>query len=195
MTSPQPIPRRCYKTRGAPAFASFPPSSTHHHARPTLPSTEASGQPLRKSSTFHSPKSPSSEDDPILNITLLSRRSPTCPKDLEDAVAASEQRIGQLIGSVDRSLSGLESFSTDSQETLRPDDLPVPRFMLGTQHTIASDRMDIDDSLDRPSTPQLKQRWTHNRHSSDSGLGSSVSSTDESLSGHHAGMRHPPPST
>lgn len=130
-----------------------------------------------------------------MNITLLSRRSPTCPKDLEDAVAASEQRIGQLIGSVDRSLSGLESFSTDSQETLRPDDLPVPRFMLGTQHTIASDRMDIDDSLDRPSTPQLKQRWTHNRHSSDSGLGSSVSSTDESLSGHHAGMRHPPPST
>ena len=190
MTSPQPNPRRCYKTRGAPAFASSQPTPTHHHARQNRFAVDCSGQALRKSSTFHSPKSPSSEDDPILNIPLLSRRSPTCPKDLEAAVAASEQRIGQLIGSVDRSLSGLESFSTDSQETLRPDDLPVPRFMLGTYHAAVADHMDID-SIDRPSTPKPKQRPTHNRHSSDSGLGSSVSSTEESLSGHYASTRHP----
>lgn len=184
MTSPQPNPRRCYKTRGTPAFASNQPAPTQQRARHNHTSTESSCQPLKKSATFHSPKSPPSDDDPILNIPLLSRRSPTCPKDLEDAVAASEQRIGQLIGSVDRSLSGLESFSTDSQETLRPDDLPVPRFMLGTYHAAVSDHMDIDDSAIKP-----KQRSSHNRHTSDSGLGSSVSSTEESLSGHHAGMR------
>ena len=190
MTSPQPNPRRCYKTRVGPAFASFQPTSIHH-ARPALRSAEPATQPLRKSSTFHSPKSPSSDDDPILNIPLLSRRSPTCPKDLEDVVAASEQRIGQLIGSVDRSLSGLESFSTDSQETLRPDDLPVPRFMLGTYHAAASDHMDIDEPVDRPSTPKLQHRATHNRHTSDSGLGSSVSSTEASPYGQHASKRQP----
>lgn len=188
MTSPQPNPRRCYKTRGVPAFASSQPPSTHSHARQNRCAAESSGQPLRKSSTFHSPKSPSSDDDPILNIPLLSRRSPTCPKDLEDAVAASEQRIGQLIGSVDRSLSGLESFSTDSKEILRPDDLPVPRFMLGTYHAADPDHMDTD-SINSSSTPKPKQRPTHNRHTSDSGLGSSISSAEESLSGHHAGTQ------
>jgi len=185
MTFPQPNPRRCYKTRGTPAFASNQPAPTQQHAPQNDTSAESSCQPLRKSATFHTPKSPASDDDPILNIPLLSRRSPTCPKDLEDAVAASEHRIGQLIGSVDRSLSGLESFSTNSQETLRPHDLPVPRFILGTYRPAESDHMDIDDSA-----PKLKQRPTHNRHTSDSGLGSSVSSTEESWSGHHAGMRH-----
>ncbi|KAL6720682.1 hypothetical protein ACLMJK_002607 [Lecanora helva] len=187
MTSPQPNPRRCYKTKGAPAFAPFQPTSTLNNVSQNCTSTESSAQALRKSSTFHSPKSPSSDDDPILNIPLLSRRSPTCPKDLEDAVAASEQRIGQLIGSVDRSLSGLESFSTDSQETVRPDDLPVPRFMLGNYQPAVADHMDVD-SNDAPSTPATKHRPTHNRHSSDSGLGSSVSSTEESLSGRYANL-------
>lgn len=193
MTSPQPNPRRCYKTRGTPTSASFQPTSTHRHAGHNSPSAESSYQSLRKSATFHSPKSPSSDDDPILSIPLLSRRSPTCPKDLEDAVAASELRIGQLIGSVDRSLSGLESFSNDSQETLRPHDLPVPRFMLGNYNPATADLMDVDDSSDCTPATKLQQRPTNNRHSSDSGLGSSVSSTEESLTGINAGMRAPLP--
>ena len=126
-----------------------------------------------------------------MSIPLLSRRSPTCPKELELAVAASELRIGRLIGSVDRSLSGLESFSNDSQETIHPTDLPVPRFMLGNYNAVDADRMDVDDSSDRMPAPKLRQRASHNRHSSDSGLGSSVSSTSESLSGINAGMRPP----
>ena len=187
MTSPQPNPRRCYKTRGAPSFAPSQPPSTTRHARQGGSLPESSTLPLRKSSTFHSPKSPSSDDDPILNISLLSRRSPTCPKDLKDIVAA-EQRLGPLICSVDRSLSGLESFSTDSQETARPDDLPIPSFMLGTSQPGIGDHMDIDNPVDRPTTPKPKQRSFHNRHSSDSGLGSSVSSTEESSHGQNAGM-------
>ena len=188
MTSAQPNPRRCYKIRGGPAPALSQPTPTHH-AGLNRPVVESSSQPLRKSSTFHAPRSPSSDDDPILNISLLSRRSPTCPKELEDAVAASEQRIGQLIGSVDRSLSGLECFSTDSQETLRPDDLPVPRFMLGTQYNTTVDHMDIDDPVHHPITPKLKQRVSHNRHTSDSGIGSSVSSSEGVSNSRRAG-RH-----
>ncbi len=188
MTTTQPHPRRCYKTRGHPTFASFQPTSTIDAC---LPDRSAdSNLPLRKSATFHSPKSLPSDDDPILSIPLLSRRSPTSHKDLEDAVAAGEQRIAQLLGSVDRSLSGLESFSSDSQETLRQEETPVPRFMLGP-YTNESDRMDVDDSFDvHTAPPKVPQRADHNRHTSDSGLGSSISSTEESLLGEHAGMRY-----
>jgi len=190
MPSTQPNPRRCYKTRGHPTFASFQPTSTQDACLPH--SSADSNLPLRKSATFHSPKSPPSDDDPILSIRLLSRRSPTSHKDLEDAVAAGEQRIAQLLGSVDRSLSGLESFSSDSQETLRQEETPVPRFMLGP-YADESDRMDVDDSFDGlTAPPKLQERFDHNRHTSDSGLGSSISSTEESLLGEHAGMRYRP---
>ncbi len=186
MTSAQPNPRRCYKTRGISTFASCQPPST---CRPchVYPSPEPSNLPLRKSATFHSPKSPSSDDDPILNIPLLSRRSPTCPKDLENAVANGEHRMQRILGVVDRSLSGLESFSSDSQETLRQEDLPVPRFMLGS-HVDRPDCMDVDEPLDQSSC-KPQQRPAHHHHTSDSGLGSSVTSAEESLSGDHAGTR------
>ena len=191
MTSILPNPRRCYKTRGTPTFTSSQPTPTHHVYQKYGPAEF--DLPLRKSATFHSPKSPSSDDDPTLNIPFLSRRSPTCPKDLENAIAAGEQRIAQLLGSVDRSLSGLESFSSDSQETLKQDEPPVPRFMLGP-YTGQTDCMDVDDALTHTSHVKSQPR-AHSRHASDSGLGSSISSTEESLSGDHAGMRHPFPNT
>lgn len=94
----------------------------------------------------------------------------------------------RLLGVVDRSLSGLESFSSDSQETLRQEDLPVPRFMLGG-HVDRPDYMDVDEPSDQPSFSKPQQRGVHHHHTSDSGLGSSVTSAEESLSGDHAGMR------
>ena len=99
----------------------------------------------------------------------------------------------RLLGVVDRSLSGLESFSSDSQETLRQEDLPVPRFMLDS-HVDGPDCMDVDGTLDQPSFSKPQQRTAHHRHASDSGLGSSVTSAEESLSGDHAGMRENQPS-
>ena len=181
MTSTQPNPRRCYKNRSVPTFASCQPSTTCRpcQAHPSFDSN----LPLRKSATFHAPKSPPADDDPILNIPLLSRRSPTCPKDLESAVANGEHRMQRLLGVVDRSLSGLESFSLESQE-----DLPVPRFMLDS-HVGGPDCMDVDDPLDQPSSSKPQQRAAHHHHTSDSGLGSSVTSAEESLSGKHAGTR------
>ena len=94
----------------------------------------------------------------------------------------------RLLGVVDRSLSGLESFSSDSQETLRQEDLPVPRFMLDS-HVGSPNHMDVDEPLDRPSFPKSQYRAAHHHHTSDSGLGSSVTSTEDSLSGDHAGTR------
>ena len=181
-----PNPRRCYKTRGTPTLTSYQPTSMHDACQED--GSAGIDLPLKKSATFHSPKSPSSDEDPVLNIPLLSRRSPTCPRDLENAIAAGEHRIAQLLGSVDRSLSGLESFSSDSQETLKQEDAPIPRFMLGPR-TGETDRMDVDDASTHTSSSKPQQRSSHNRHTSDSGLGSSVSSTDESLSGDHASTR------
>lgn len=186
MTAPQHNARRRYLTKDTPTTS------------PLILDTQdacqqyshATSLHLRKSSTFHSPTSPpSQEDDPILNIPLLPRRSPTCPKDLEDAVAAGEKRVAQLIGVVDRSLSGLESFSSDSQETLRAEDLPVPRFMIDA-HLGEFDNMDIDQPADHGSRVQRHQRVAHRHHASDSGIGSTVTDSDESLSGKSAGMKH-----
>lgn len=136
---------------------------------------------LRKSSTFHSPTTPpSQDDDPIVNFPLLPRRAPTCPKALGDVVAAGEKRIQDIIGAVDRSLSGLETLSTDSQETLRAEGTPVPRFMLETRPGNV-DRMDIDPSA-TPSQRPIKQYSRRKHHSSDSGIGSTVTGSEESLS-------------
>jgi len=143
---------------------------------------------LKKSSTFHTPTSPSGEHDPILNIPSLPRRSLTSSKDLE-ALTAGDDRIAQILGAVDRSLSGLETFSSDSQDTLVAEAHPVPLFMLHA-NVGDSDRMDIDH--DRSSTnPSHTRRsgYMKKHHASDSGIGSTVSSSEASMSGKHAGMK------
>ena len=180
MTSPHPHPRRRYITKDVPTFCE--PSHNHFPSRHVVPIDEA-GSPLKKSATFHSPKSPPTpEHDPILNFPSLPRRSPTCPRALE-AVAAGEKRIAQLLGAVDRSLIGLERFSTDSQETLRAEDLPVPRFVLDA-HVPEPDAMDVDRPSDR--TQVTRQRRKH--HASDSGIGSSITGSEDSWSGDLTGM-------
>ena len=73
---------------------------------------------------------------------------------------------------MDRSLSGLESFTPDSQKTLRADDLPVPRFMLDA-HVDDLDHMDVDKTEDS----KLLVRRKH--HSSDSGIGSTVTASED----------------
>ena len=183
-TPPSSNPRRCFKTRAPPTSLSCRPTPTHHAADSSQP-TEP-GSPLKKSSTFHCSSPPPREDDPIINIPLLSKRSPTSHKDLEDAVSAGQQRIANLIGHLDRSLSGLASFSSDSQKTPRPDDLPVPRFMIDA-HVTDPSHMDVD----KTELTKLAPRRKH--HSSDSGIGSTVTASDD-LHPAAAGKRqdHPP---
>lgn len=169
MTFPSTNPRRSYKTRAFPMVPSCPPSPTHHVSL----SSEIIDAvvPLKKSSTFHSRSSPPAEDDPIVSIPLLAKRSPTSRKNLEDAVAAGERRIADLIGQLDRSLSGLDSLSSDTQKTVAPDDLPVPRFMIDA-HVNDPSHMDVDK-------PEPIKTHRRKHHSSDSGIGSSVTTSDE----------------
>jgi hypothetical protein len=127
---------------------------------------------LRKGATFHSPTTPPSEDfDPILSIPSLPKRSPTCPRTLENVVAASEKRIAEFLGNFDRNLSGLDTKATDSQATLRQEDFPVPRGILQA-NIVDSEMIEADTCED-----STDLRPTHNRHMSDSGLGSSISGT------------------
>ncbi|MCJ1449835.1 copper-binding transcription factor [Mycoblastus sanguinarius] len=49
--------------------------------------------------------------------------------------------------------------------------------------------VDVDDSLDHTLPVKHQQRAILNHHTSDSGIGSSITGTEESLSGDHAGMR------
>jgi hypothetical protein len=183
MTSPQPNPRRRYLNRATPTTSSFPSYNDQNY--PKLASID-SNQPLKKSATFHSPTTPpSQDDDPVVNIPLLPKRSPTCPKALENAVAAGQTRIAHILGAVDRSLSGLETFSSDSQETLRAESLPIPRFMLDA-HVGEPDGMDVDQPPDSTSPLTCQHQPGRKHHSSDSGIGSTVTGSDESL--YPAGM-------
>jgi len=137
--------------------------------------------PLRKGATFHSPSSPSSsDDDPILNVRSLPRRSPTSPQALEDLVAASEDRVASIIASFDRSFSGLSS--NIGAELNHKDILPVPKFFLA--HVASEpDRMDVDDiHVDRATRARRHSKLSklvaapvNHHHTSDSGIGSSVS--------------------
>jgi len=187
MTSPQSNPRRRH-LNGIPTATLCQSLHTRFssESNPSLDST----RPLRKSSTFHSPTTPpAQDDDPILNIPLLPRRSPTCPKALENAVAAGERRIANLLGAVDRSLSGLDGFSADSQETLTPaEDLPVPRFLLDA-HLVDADSMDVDIKQDDVLTPERKHRPTRKHHRSDSGIGSSITDPAEFMIKDETGRR------
>lgn len=190
MASPQSNPRR-RDLKGVPTVALRQSFHTRFSSQAT-PSVD-SARPLKKSSTFHSPTTPPAQDeDPILSIPSLPRRSPTCPKALENAVAAGERRIANLLGAVDRSLSGLNRLSTDSQETLTPaEDLPVPRFLLDA-HVVDPNSMDVDNRQDDEFTPEHKHRLARKHHRSDSGIGSSVTDPEDIMIKGDAGKRPAP---
>lgn len=133
---------------------------------------------LRKSSTFHSPTSPpDQEDDPILNISRLPKRSPTSPKDLQDAVAAGEKRAANILGVIEHNLLGSKDPS-GSVNKYGDEDLPVPRFLIKA-HVGELHRMDIDEPDVHRINPSLGRRQAHKHHSSDSGIGSTVTDSED----------------
>ena len=172
MAPPSPNPRRRYICNARPSNSMQHQSHQLHVS--TSPTRNCS---LRKSATFHTPTSPpSASHDPILSIPSLPRRSPTCSKDLEDTLAAADNRIARLIGAVDRSLSGLQSFSSDSQETFVNEALPVPRFMIDT-HIDDHGWKHIDSTSSHMMDQPIPETPHQRHHTSDSGIGSTESST------------------
>lgn len=80
---------------------------------------------VRKGSTFHQPKSPSSPaTDPIISIKGLPPRSLTSPTALEELLSESDKRVNDIISTFDRSLSGLGANTKTELE--HQDRLPVP---------------------------------------------------------------------
>ena len=145
---------------------------------------------LKKSGTFHTSTSPTGEHDPVLSIPSLPRRSFTSAADL-DTLTRNDNRIAQIIGAVDRSLSGLETFSSDSQGNLVANAPPIPLFMLygrvdASNHVVTE--QDLDDT--HFDSKASHQRGTFRKHhTSDSGIGSTVSSSEASMSGEKAGIK------
>ena len=101
-------------------------------------------------------------------------------------MVAGDNRLAHLLGAVDRSLSGLESFSCRDQNTSLAEDLPVPRFLLDPPVGDA-DRMDADHASEMSHATTHRPYRKH--HTSDSGIGSTISSSESSMPGDHAGMK------
>ena len=176
------------------ARQSNPRRRTAHNAHSSHPvlatqslSTTNTSHSLKKSGTFHTPTSPVGEQDPVLSVPSLPRRSFTSAADL-DVLTKNDNRLAQIIVAVDRSLSGLETFSSDSQETLVANAPPIPLFMLYGR-VDDSNRMEIDQD---PDDNHLDSKASHQQdilrkhHTSDSGIGSTVSSSGTSMSGDQA---------
>ncbi|KAL2352206.1 hypothetical protein BJ546DRAFT_988868 [Cryomyces antarcticus] len=128
---------------------------------------------LRKSSTFHTPSTASLESwDPIAHAAYMPKRSPTCPKALEDLlVGAGQRRVANLLANIDRTISGSTSSLLPANILGDPEVLPLPSFMLQQTVLAEPDAMDID-TFDADCKPTCEPE---NHHASDSGLGSSIS--------------------
>ncbi|KAI9819504.1 MAG: copper-binding transcription factor [Pycnora praestabilis] len=138
---------------------------------------------LRKGATFHSPTTPPLEvAEPTFTAPLMPKRAQTCPKSLEDVIAAGEKRMAALIGSFDRSLSGIGPISPGSEATLHAEDLPVPRIVLDA--TVPDFDLNNVGHRSARNSSKFTGRNVEARkhHSSDSGIGSTVSGTVRSLS-------------
>lgn len=142
---------------------------SHNNPR-RRPLKEGSRLSLNKSSTFTSPPSIPSDICDLENYHYMPRRSPTSTEQLEELVNnancgdAAVQRVANLLKDLDKQLAGHKSSASilKDQEVL-----PVPSFMLDST-SMNGTPMDIDC-----------KPLEHNPHdhASDSGLGSSVSSS------------------
>ncbi|KAI9683618.1 MAG: copper-binding transcription factor [Trizodia sp. TS-e1964] len=144
--------------------------------------------PLRKGATFHAPSTPPTEGShPIITLPVLLQRSATCPKSSKDAVEASQRRMANILGSIDRGLyAGSKLPPIQSSDSKALDDLPLPKLIL--DHSL-SDM--IDSHAREPPQAQRgyiragaaeRQSGQRKHHSSDSGIGSTLSGTVHSPS-------------
>ncbi|KAI9719184.1 MAG: copper-binding transcription factor [Chrysothrix sp. TS-e1954] len=177
-----------------------PRRRTHGPSKPFPPHQKgvvvACDQALQKGTTFHSPTSNSSSlDDPVLDISSIPHRSPTCPETLEKLVTASDRRVAELLDSIERSLAGRKLITEEGQGTIQ-DSLPLPRIIL--DHVVAATDLSIEQAKGRAVSPTTREKEAaddtatavSHTHASDSGLGSSVSGSgcDESAPAQASGI-------
>ena len=148
----------------------------------TRPSSEALGlktnMVLRKGATFHSPTT--STTTPELDITAF--RPPRLPQrsqtNLDDVIDANRRRAALTLGNIDNILApSIETSLASSLRQLRDDSLPIPRGIL--DHTLDSSFMSKEPAADR----RVLRPRPNRCHDSDSGLGTSIASTNEKRAG------------
>ncbi|KAI0009758.1 hypothetical protein F4779DRAFT_352541 [Xylariaceae sp. FL0662B] len=134
---------------------------------------------LRKGATFHSPITPPSSPPATTAFTVpsLPRRSQT---NLDDVVGAHVRRAALNIGKFEVTLSAAKAESRPSSpSSFRDDSLPIPRGFL--DHSIIGDTMSQEpasvETERRVLRPRSRRSTRH--HESDSGLGTSVASTNQ----------------
>ncbi|PPJ60250.1 hypothetical protein CBER1_01302 [Cercospora berteroae] len=144
-------------------------------ARATDPSTSLAdsfqNMSIRKGDTFH-PNSNTSKSafwDPLesrLSAPAMPMRSSTSPKSLEDLlIGAGERRVTQLLHRVDEAVAAQSTVALGNVLS-EPEVLPVPTLV-------------ADQPTGQRSAPTNRTR--HHSHSSDSGIGSSIADSTESI--------------
>lgn len=137
---------------------------------------------LRKGATFHSPTTPPSSPEVNFKPPSLPRRSQT---NLDDVIDSHRRRVALTLGNIDRSLSASSGASSPSStKTFRDDSLPIPRGVL--DHTLDNALGITLGSSIMSKEPEVERRVLRPRshrpsryHESDSGLGTSIASTNE----------------
>lgn len=121
---------------------------------------------LRKSGTFSSPTNISSELCGLDNRHFMPKRSHT--DNLEELLNdAGVRRVANILERFDKTLAGHSSSALGASILHDPEVLPLPSFMLH-HTTLNADPMDMD-------TKSVSVEGSPHQHTSDSGLGSSVS--------------------
>jgi uncharacterized C2H2 Zn-finger protein len=127
---------------------------------------------LRKGATFHSPtSSPSS-----LDLTFVPPTLPRAQSHLDDVVDANRRRVALTLNDIDEALAKTNELSLSPKlkiKTLRDTSLPIPRGFL--EGPIVDPKMVKEER--RVLRPRSARHSRH--HESDSGLGTSVATTNE----------------
>lgn len=130
---------------------------------------------LRKGATFHSPITPPTSPQ-TFKVPSLPHRSHTT---LDDVVGAHVRRAAMNIGKFDVTISATKAESSSPSTPFSDDSLPIPRGFL--DHTFLEDTMSDEPSIIEAERRVLRprNRRTSRHHESDSGLGTSVASTNQ----------------
>ncbi|KAI0851457.1 hypothetical protein F5Y00DRAFT_259466 [Daldinia vernicosa] len=132
---------------------------------------------LRKGATFHSPVTPTSPSAATpFRVPSLPRRSQTS---LDDVVDAHKRRAALNISKFEVTLSAIKAEQSNPISPFSDDCPPIPRGFL--DNTLVGDTMSEEPTTFEPERRTLRprSRRSSHHHESDSGLGTSIASTNQ----------------
>lgn len=139
---------------------------------------------LSKGATFHYSSSPSSEEDPVLSIPHLSRRSPTCSSAFLASWLSDKQDIAQSIADFEQTFSGARGKRLSARRRSAREfeqQVRVHRVSLPADEALGSS---VSSGSDKDLS-QTFQRALDLFSDKDSGLGTSISDQESVRAGHN----------